>query len=865
MEIGLFDKLTGASALDDTMHIVLVNRRAFERALDIPDTSALGRAMDSLAESRRLVVRLANIKHPDTTQYNFLHIKEVAPDTNRLPFATAARRGLDTVIRADSVFAIWLRPGGGALLRITYCKPNDSLAAGDLRFNNQKKWVFDGTYWHAAYHRKLKFWKPPLKNTQTTEDVVYYRRSLPADSSLGAIRWDPQQQFEVLLSDTTTDGRYIENRFPSITVRNDESDTGRRVVTVVWSRYGNNPSGRREVMLRNIRVYGGDSTPALGPIEKVAEYWGREDDIWGTPVVSRLHGGYVVAWSDSLHGVLARLRRLDKAGNWWTQNGTYFVSDSVSRQFTAAGVYPSMPPFAHVKGRDSSVAIVWGQPEGTAGVHIRYARLIHRATPTLDTLVDTNRIRISQATTATHLRPSIDMTQNVWFGAQEGVAWESKESVYDSVSEEWSMRVRLHFSSLWTETSRACMPGGWRPYHDCIEGVNQWTYNTLDITDLPLLTEEYIYPSTASPNARIDTVHALDSIYFSIATSPIPDVIPMQQSMVQYATTFLWPQPRTYLIGGHYPNMASSLTRLATYEAALFQKDRDSASALETTRQFFAKSRPRGYMAYGRQVHFRLSDSAVTAISGALHDVWYSGDGGGGALRLIERPDSLRQTDSLAVVRKLFRTGYFHAHDSTTIGCTLRGRLVGDTTLASDMRVEFITELVDSATDNVVARIDSFAIAPGLDSASSQPQLVYDLLSGTYYVRMRIEPVNVTVDTVAFTSLYPVEELASYVMDAPLGKVRHLNSSAAQWRITAQPNPVLGVSELRFSVPSECRATLRVFDGEGREVKRLMYDEMIKEGRYAIDFDASTLSPGAYFVEFRCGTRRIVEKIVVMR
>lgn len=884
VELGFFDQWHGPSRMYDTNHLFIVNRRSFERTNDIPrigSDSVLAKKLDKLAEARTIMVKL-RMKHPDTTQYNFIRVRELAPDTNRLPWASVPREGLDTVVHGDSAFAVTLRPGGGALLQLTYCNANDSLAIGDLRFSNSKKLVFDGRYWHATYHRPLTFWKPPQKTTPTTEDAVFYRRSYPVDSSLGAIRWDPRKEFEVLLSDTVNDARSRENRFPSITVRSDSSKPGDRVVTAVWSCYGSPGSnGKREVLLRNVRVYDDPFTPVRGPIEKVADYWGHLDTAWGTPVVSRLHGGYMIAYSDSLFGILARFRRLDGAANWWILQGVYSPADTVSRTFTRAGQYPSLPPFAHVKGRDSSIAIVWQQRQ-QIGSSIQYARLVHRKAmnPTVDSIADMNRMRVSPINNAHYVHPSIDMTQDVWFGAQEGVAWESKDQWWDTQGGTHTTS-RLHFSSLWTETSRGYNPswvwydsnnvqhigGNWRPYHDSIEQVWRWTQNTMVIADrtVPILPD--FYPNTASLNGRIDTLHTHDSIYFSIAMSPIPNITTMQQSIVQYATTFLWTAPRQYQIGGHYPSMASSLTRLGTREAALFQADRETASKMETTKQFFAKSRPRGYMAYGRQVYFPISEATMTAISGALHDVWFAGEGGTGSLRLTERPDSLRRTDSLATVRTLFRTASFHAHDSTAIGCLTRGRLFGDTTLARGMRVEFITELVDSATDNVVARLDSFAIAPGLDSHDVALEPVLDLLSGTYYVRMRIESVGVTVDAVSHAPRYPVEELASYVEEEPAGKVRWLNGrgAASQSRITAQPNPVPDATELRFSVPNDCRVTITVFDYAGQEVRRVLNGAMMQEGRYAIDMDATGLAPGSYLVEFRYGAKRAVEKIVVTK
>src|SRR5690606_22409429 len=91
------------------------------------------------------------------------------------------RAGLDTVIYADSVLALTLRPGGGALLRITYCQPGDTIGPGDTRFNSQKKIVFDGQAYHTVYWRKAT--GAPHK------DTIYYRKSLPVTSETGAIRW----------------------------------------------------------------------------------------------------------------------------------------------------------------------------------------------------------------------------------------------------------------------------------------------------------------------------------------------------------------------------------------------------------------------------------------------------------------------------------------------------------------------------------------------------------------------------------------------------------------------------------------------------------------------------------------------------
>jgi hypothetical protein len=67
-----------------------------------------------------------------------------------------------------------------------------------------------------------------------------------------------------------------------------------------------------------------------------------------------------------------------------------------------------------------------------------------------------------------------------------------------------------------------------------------------------------------------------------------------------------------------------------------------------------------------------------------------------------------------------------------------------------------------------------------------------------------------------------------------------------------------------FSVPVASRTSVTVYDGAAHEVRRLVDGEVMEAGRYAIDLDVTGLAPGSYMVEFRYGTRRAVQKIVVV-
>lgn len=125
VELGLFKPVLGRGtsgsrdSLRDVHHVFVVNRRSFERPDDIDGASAEGRRLDSLAESRMVTLRFA-LSRRGSWRQNIIRVREIAPDTARLPLATAPRQPLDTFILADSSATVWLRPGGGALLEITY-------------------------------------------------------------------------------------------------------------------------------------------------------------------------------------------------------------------------------------------------------------------------------------------------------------------------------------------------------------------------------------------------------------------------------------------------------------------------------------------------------------------------------------------------------------------------------------------------------------------------------------------------------------------------------------------------------------------------------------------------------------------------
>ena len=78
------------------------------------------------------------------------------------------------------------------------------------------------------------------------------------------------------------------------------------------------------------------------------------------------------------------------------------------------------------------------------------------------------------------------------------------------------------------------------------------------------------------------------------------------------------------------------------------------------------------------------------------------------------------------------------------------------------------------------------------------------------------------------------------------------------------PNPFNPATKIEFSIPIPQRATLKIFDLLGREV-RVLLDEVLKAGNHFVVFDATTLASGVYFYQLRAGNQTQVRKMLLLR
>ena len=865
VELGLFDKVTDSTngaydPLKDKHVVYLTNRRSFRKPKygcwsDSCGGSSIDTTvniLDTLAGTRLISCRL-NLQHPDTNSYNFWRVQEVLPDLEALPHQpNTPRWALDTVISGDSVFTLVLGPGKSTLLSITPAFPDTNMIPGDLRFPGQKKIIWDGTRYHAIYSRARQL------PGGGTDNIIEWRASFEMSDSTGSILWFPTP---TVISDAVMpgDSARTDNRFPSMTLKRVNDTT---FLTATWSCHPPqfNPPDDREIVMRNLRIvdvvqpYPLTSTIAStwSNIETVDWHAGTDAEQWGTPVVGYTHGGMLFAWSDSTLGIVGRLHPLDLFNfTWATFPATFSARDSISwvetQSIGFAGQYPSLPPYTPFARADSTIGITWRQPR-LFGAHIYYNRLRHSPT---DAMVNINPSGLSIAPwNAQRWYPSIDIiADSTGTDQREGITWEDDFQTLKAV----------YFQSLLT------------PSTNVTSLTNRAYYIVLTDDSVTTWPNGELFPQTAVLGEHDTSASGSGKIQFAVGYQVPTSTPELWQALVDWGQpTFRAGWPKQYSYGGQHPNVASNVDQTWRRNTILYQANGlgGTDSTLRTSRQFFAKhARPKGYAAEGRDVRFRIDDSTGTGFQVLLFDPWYSDASDAGGLGMSKRDSTLFDVDSISQLAKLFRTTHFATSDSVTIGCRLHTRFFGDSVLAGNSHVDLIVEVVDSSTGDVVVELDSVRVSNVEKNAALHLENTFDLLSGTYYLRLRFESSAFPSDSVGYDCLYPVAEVSGWIPNPVATKVvRRLSGTAGSGiRVSAQPNPFTGETEFRFSISHPEHVSLRVYDGLGREVARLIEKELYSPGRYAIEFQAGDLPAGTYIVELQTLNDRVVEKIVVKR
>ncbi|HEX2788130.1 MAG TPA: YCF48-related protein [Ignavibacteria bacterium] len=79
------------------------------------------------------------------------------------------------------------------------------------------------------------------------------------------------------------------------------------------------------------------------------------------------------------------------------------------------------------------------------------------------------------------------------------------------------------------------------------------------------------------------------------------------------------------------------------------------------------------------------------------------------------------------------------------------------------------------------------------------------------------------------------------------------------------PNPFNPVTKIQFEIPKQSNVSIIIYDVLGKEVARLLNNDIKQQGRYEIDFDASNFASGIYFYKMIAGDFVQTNKMVLLK
>ena len=78
------------------------------------------------------------------------------------------------------------------------------------------------------------------------------------------------------------------------------------------------------------------------------------------------------------------------------------------------------------------------------------------------------------------------------------------------------------------------------------------------------------------------------------------------------------------------------------------------------------------------------------------------------------------------------------------------------------------------------------------------------------------------------------------------------------------PNPFNPSTTFRYSIPTESKVVIKVYDILGNEIETLVSEE-IQTGTYELTWDAGNLSSGVYFYQIKAGVFVETKKMIVIK
>ena len=98
-----------------------------------------------------------------------------------------------------------------------------------------------------------------------------------------------------------------------------------------------------------------------------------------------------------------------------------------------------------------------------------------------------------------------------------------------------------------------------------------------------------------------------------------------------------------------------------------------------------------------------------------------------------------------------------------------------------------------------------------------------------------------------------------------LNELFSINSHPVTYSLSKPyPNPFNPITTIDFSIPVESHLSIIIYDINGKQID-ILYDQMIKEGYYNINWDGNDLASGVYFVNMISGNYNSVQKMILLK
>jgi hypothetical protein len=132
--------------------------------------------------------------------------------------------------------------------------------------------------------------------------------------------------------------------------------------------------------------------------------------------------------------------------------------------------------------------------------------------------------------------------------------------------------------------------------------------------------------------------------------------------------------------------------------------------------------------------------------------------------------------------------------------------------------------------------------------------------------QMIVSPLVFTSDSIMFIKPVPAGDTTMVKVD-PKCNISSLNFTGGTNAITIpRPNPTTGRVELEIEFFEEIAPKLQIYRTTGEKVMTVLTGEdVMKGGRYRLNFDMHKLAAGSYLIVYEAGRYRATEKIVIQK